>query len=420
MLNCRPAPASGPAMLPGPPAARPCSAAILVASPRRARGAQRPRPGCRPAPRPGRGRNAHNRHSGWPPRSAGNSLPQPRSARCRTVPGRGPQARSGSPAPLPPRVPGAARRPPRCPGRAIRGPAGTTCTRHQAGPVVHPTIADLSPGGNPGRPVVLLTYVQILPSGHGPATPGSAGLALEPFRGVRYAQERVTGLAEVTSPPYDVIAHDTADKLLAADRHNVVRLILPRQDPGRPGGRYGEAARLLREWQHQGVLVPDARPALYVYEQHVDAEHPGAGDGLGASLAGGPATGRVVQRGLIGALRLAPPGSGIVLPHEDVMPGPVTGRRQLMEATWRSCSRRASTSAAALTSSSETSIPSRPKALLVSANRPLSMSHLGDSGIRARSATATSAGTAPRPRMSLQSRPLASCGATLRITRATR
>ena len=136
-----------------------------------------------------------------------------------------------------------------------------------------------------------------------------------------------------------MIAHDTADKLLAADPHNVVRLILPRPDPGRPGhpgrpgGRYGEAARLLREWQHQGVLVPDARPALYVYEQHVDAEHPGAGDGLGASLAGGPATGRVVQRGLIGALRLAPPGSGIVLPHEDVMPGPVTGRRQLMEAT---------------------------------------------------------------------------------------
>jgi uncharacterized protein (DUF1015 family) len=143
----------------------------------------------------------------------------------------------------------------------------------------------------------------------------------------------VTGLAEVTSPPYDVIAHDTADKLLAADPHNVVRLILPRQDPGRPGGRYGEAARLLREWQRHGILVPDARPALYVYEQHVDAEHSGAGNGQGASLPGGPDTGQVVQRGLIGALRLARPGSGIVLPHEDVMPGPVTGRRQLMEAT---------------------------------------------------------------------------------------
>jgi uncharacterized protein (DUF1015 family) len=174
--------------------------------------------------------------------------------------------------------------------------------------------------------VVLLTYVQILPSGHGPATPGSAGLALEPFRGVRYAQQKVSGLAEVTSPPYDVIARDTADQLLAADPHNVVRLILPRQDPGVPAGQYGEAARLLREWQDQGILVPDAQPALYVYEQRLD-------DAGAARQPAGPGAGRVVQRGLIGALRLAPPGSGIVLPHEDVMPGPVAGRRQLMEAT---------------------------------------------------------------------------------------
>jgi uncharacterized protein (DUF1015 family) len=113
-----------------------------------------------------------------------------------------------------------------------------------------------------------------------------------------------------------VIGHDAADDLLAADPHNVVRLILPRQAPGCPGGQYGEAGRLLREWQDEGILVPDAQPALYVYEQHT---------GAGA--------GRVVQRGLIGALRLAPPGSGVVLPHEEVMPGPVTGRQQLMEAT---------------------------------------------------------------------------------------
>jgi uncharacterized protein (DUF1015 family) len=53
---------------------------------------------------------------------------------------------------------------------------------------------------------------------------------------------------------------------------------------------------------------------LYVYEQ---------------SLPGGA----VVQRGVIGALRLAPLGAGPVLPHEDVIPGPVIGRRQLMEAT---------------------------------------------------------------------------------------
>jgi uncharacterized protein (DUF1015 family) len=152
--------------------------------------------------------------------------------------------------------------------------------------------------------------VQILPSGQQPAS----GLALAPFRGLRYAQDRVSGLAEVTSPPYDVIAQDAAAQLRAADPHNVVRLILPRHDLGNPGNAYTEAALLLRDWQEQGILLPDPRPALYVYEQALRE-------------------GEVIQRGLIGALRLVPLGSGPVLPHEDVMPGPVAGRRQLMEAT---------------------------------------------------------------------------------------
>jgi uncharacterized protein (DUF1015 family) len=161
--------------------------------------------------------------------------------------------------------------------------------------------------------------VQILPSGAPPA----AGLALAPFRGLRYAQDRVSGLAEVTSPPYDVIAHDTEDHLLASDPHNIVRLILPRQAARNPRAAgngagtepaYADAARLLRDWQDQGILVPDPVPVLYVYEQ---------------SLPGGV----VLQRGLIGALRLAPLDGGPVLPHEDVIPGPVAGRRMLMEAT---------------------------------------------------------------------------------------
>jgi len=152
--------------------------------------------------------------------------------------------------------------------------------------------------------------VQILPSGQQPAS----GLALAPFRGLRYAQDRVSGLAEVTSPPYDVIAQDAAAQLRAADPHNVVRLILPRHDPGNPGNAYTDAALLLRDWQEQGILLPDPRPALYVYEQALRE-------------------GEVIQRGLIGALHLVPLGAGPVLPHEDVIPGPVAGRRQLMEAT---------------------------------------------------------------------------------------
>jgi uncharacterized protein (DUF1015 family) len=145
---------------------------------------------------------------------------------------------------------------------------------------------------------------------------------MAPFRGVRYARDKVSGLAEVTSPPYDVIAHDIEDQLMAADPHNVVRLILPRHAPGHEGNVYDDAARTLREWQREQILRPDPEPSLYVYEQAV----PGPpGDGQEAPT--------VLQRGLIGALRLSPLEAGVVRPHEDVAPGPVAGRLQLMEAT---------------------------------------------------------------------------------------
>jgi uncharacterized protein (DUF1015 family) len=116
-----------------------------------------------------------------------------------------------------------------------------------------------------------------------------------------------------------VIAHDIEAQLIAADPHNIVRLILPHAAGPPGGGRYDGAARALRQWQDERVLVADPAPGLYVYEQ----AHPAAGrDG-----------GEVLQRGLIGGLGLRPPEDRVILPHEDVMPGPVTGRRQLMEAT---------------------------------------------------------------------------------------
>lgn len=166
----------------------------------------------------------------------------------------------------------------------------------------------------------------LFPSGDG-SGPG-VGLLLTPFRGVRYDLSRVGGLANVTSPPYDVIGPGTLRQLLATSPYNVVRLILPAPVPGAPGpdGAGGpggpaaadEAARpsagqaaaaLLRDWLASGALAADDAPALYVYEQR--------GDGW-------------VQRGLIGLVAV---GTGAVLPHEGVMPGPVAGRRELMKAT---------------------------------------------------------------------------------------
>ena len=87
---------------------------------------------------------------------------------------------------------------------------------------------------------------------------------------------------------------------MAADPHNVVRLILPRHVRGRPGDEYSDAARLLRAWQDEQILRSDPEPALYVYEQAVT--------GTGGDAA-------TIQRGLIGALRLEPLDAGIIRPH---------------------------------------------------------------------------------------------------------
>ncbi|MGH3341947.1 MAG: DUF1015 family protein [Carbonactinosporaceae bacterium] len=152
--------------------------------------------------------------------------------------------------------------------------------------------------------------------GLGSRAPGpSAGLVLEPFRGLRFDAGSVPDLAAVTTPPYDVIEADGVAQLESAHPYNVVRLILPRTDsPDRTGSteRYRQAARTLRAWRRDGTLVRDPTPALYVYEQRT----PGA-----------------LQRGLLGALGLHPPEDRIVLPHEDVMPGLVADRLGLMRAT---------------------------------------------------------------------------------------
>jgi uncharacterized protein (DUF1015 family) len=133
---------------------------------------------------------------------------------------------------------------------------------------------------------------------------------LAPFRGVRYAHDRVSGIANVTSPPYDVISGGSLEHLRAADPHNIVRLILPGEDDDAKQ----VAADLLREWLSDGVLISDPAPGLYLYEQADE-------------------TSSWRQRGIISLVRLGPPADAGILPHENVMPGPVAGRRALMAAT---------------------------------------------------------------------------------------
>ncbi|MHA3702482.1 DUF1015 family protein [Jatrophihabitans sp. YIM 134969] len=144
-----------------------------------------------------------------------------------------------------------------------------------------------------------------------PRPPASAGLSLAPFRARRYTD--TAHLAQLLSPPYDVIDDAERAALVAGNADNVVTVILPRTDDG--SDPYSGAADTLAGWSAEDdgpVMAVDAEPALYVYEM---------------------STGEATTRGVVGAVTLHDPSDGVILPHENVMAGPVADRLALMEAT---------------------------------------------------------------------------------------
>ncbi|MGY1652549.1 DUF1015 domain-containing protein [Geodermatophilus sp. SYSU D01119] len=160
-------------------------------------------------------------------------------------------------------------------------------------------------------------------SSAGPPLPVPTGLDVRPFRALTYRQQDPGHLARVSSPAYDLVTPDGAERLAAADPHNIVRLILPggTSGPGTAGARgpaaagdvAARAAATLRDWERDGVLVRDAEPALWRYEMR-------------------PVTGAPTV-GWLGAVAVAAAGGRAVLPHEDTFPAAVEGRRALLAAT---------------------------------------------------------------------------------------
>src|SRR5437016_10163352 len=94
------------------------------------------------------------------------------------------------------------------------------------------------------------------------------------LRAYRYDLGRVGTLGDVIAPPYDVIDPALQQTLYDRSPYNVVRLILNKDEPGdtETENRYSRAARLLREWQHEGVLAQDSARSLYVYHQEFEVE----------------------------------------------------------------------------------------------------------------------------------------------------
>lgn len=141
---------------------------------------------------------------------------------------------------------------------------------------------------------------------------------IAPFRGLRYNPEKIERLEEVVTPPYDVIDERAQAAFLARNPFNMIQLDLSKNvtAAGMTDERYSRSRQLLDEWQRQGVLTRDNRPAIYLY--YIDYQHPSGR--------------RLTRKGLVCLTGLAEFSEGIVKPHEQVFRGVVTDRLRLLDA----------------------------------------------------------------------------------------
>jgi uncharacterized protein (DUF1015 family) len=139
------------------------------------------------------------------------------------------------------------------------------------------------------------------------------------FRALRYDPSKVA-LDQVVTQPYDKITPEMRERYYAASPHNLVRIILGRQQPTDHSGdnTYTRAAQFFREWRGQSIFVQDAEPSIYPYWQRF-------------SIPGQKA--EQERRGFIALGRIEDYSAGVVFRHEQTLSKPKADRLALLRAT---------------------------------------------------------------------------------------
>jgi uncharacterized protein (DUF1015 family) len=142
-----------------------------------------------------------------------------------------------------------------------------------------------------------------------------------PFRALHYNSSRVGVLSNVVTQPYDKISLEMQSRYYGSSPFNLVRVIRgqAQADDNPLDNVYVRAARHLREWIEDRVLVSEAEPAIYPYDQEYEVPgHPGN---------------RKVRRGFIALCRLEDYSARIIHPHEETLSAPKTDRLELLKVT---------------------------------------------------------------------------------------
>ena len=138
---------------------------------------------------------------------------------------------------------------------------------------------------------------------------------VQPLRTLRYDLKSVGSLDRVAAPPYDVIDAPMRAELAARSPFNVVEIDLPQASDG--GDPYQHAQETLEEWIHQGVMVREREPALWVLTQDYT----------------GPDGNSYTRHGFFARVRVEDYGPGKIRAHERTQPGPKEDRLRLTRAT---------------------------------------------------------------------------------------
>jgi uncharacterized protein (DUF1015 family) len=140
-----------------------------------------------------------------------------------------------------------------------------------------------------------------------------------PFRALRYDPARVP-LSDVVTQPYDKITPAMQERYYAANPHNLVRIILGKQDgsDGEHNNPYTRAAASFADWRRNGVFLHDKHPSLYWYAQ---------------SFTLPDSKTDTERRGFIALGKLEDYAAQVVFPHERTLAKPKTDRLNLLRAT---------------------------------------------------------------------------------------
>lgn len=140
---------------------------------------------------------------------------------------------------------------------------------------------------------------------------------IQPFRGLRYSREKVGDLAQIITPPFDVISKEAQARYYERHPYNVIRLELGRQEPTDNilNNVYTRAAVTLSEWRLEDILYQETLPGYYLYQQRFTY--------------GGQS---YTRTSLLARVRLEPWSARIVLPHEHIRTKDKEDRLNLLRA----------------------------------------------------------------------------------------